>query len=50
MDLRKVVVSKQYNVTKSGSNDLDPADTLSVRVDVEGNETSCNISSGSTVN
>lgn len=50
MDLRKVVVSKQYNVTRSSGNDLDPADTLSVRVDVEGKETKCKISTGSLEN
>ena len=47
MDLRKVTVPKQYNVTSSSGKNTDPADTLSVKVDVEGNETSCNISSGS---
>ncbi len=50
MDLRKVVVSKQYNVTRSSGNDLDPADTLSVRVDVKGKETKCKISTGSLEN
>ena len=43
MNLRKVVVSKQYNVTRSSGNDLDPADTLSVRVDVDGKEEKCSI-------
>ena len=46
MDLRTVSVPKQYNVTSSSGKTTDPADTLSVKVDVEGKETSCNISTG----
>ncbi len=50
MDLKMVTVPKQYNVTSSSGKDTDPADTLSVNVDVEGTEKACSITTTTSSN